>query len=844
MIPFAGAIMHKTKLCRAGLAGVSALALAIGGLPRLSAAAPAAGSDIDDTSQIIVTGTRDVGVKAQDSATPIQVIGSESLEATGASTALDALKDIVPTFSASAFAYDAGEMVRTARLRGMNPGEVLILVNGKRRHQAASVVPGGVDQSPDTGSNAADLDMIPVSLIDHIEILLDGAAAQYGSDAVAGVINIILKKETSGTYAVANAGITTRGDGAQASVGGMQAADLGGGGYLDVSADYRHHDFENRNGMNCKTYAGGCGGPMTSGETNMYGVTNGPVRNRIDGSPLSDLANIGFNLEKPVTDDVTIYAFGTFGRRSAQAYENNREDARAPDRWPDGFFPRMTLNEVDSAVTGGVKGSNLLGWDWDLSATYGRDSDHFGIMNSYNTGLSNPADYDAHPGLGLDTDFTGGPLYSLLSEQTTLNADLRRGFDIGLAAPLNVALGAEFRYESFSLGAGDERTYIDGGTQSEGGATPQDASTHSRDVGAVYADLSTKPVEKWTVDVAGRFEDYSQTGVGSTTNGKLTTRYDFNPQFGVRGTISDGFHAPSLAQSYFSLTGVSPNSLSLEAPPTSPGAMLLGAQPLKPETSKDISFGFVAEPFDRAHFSADAYQIFLDKAIIDSASIGGTAALTAAAANGYTIPAALLATTSAYVHFFNNGVDTRTRGVDLSGDYRSDLGNYGSIKWTAAANFNWIAITNEYAIPAAARAALLAAGQLPVFLNPEIRTDITKSSPSNKITLAADWHVKDFEIVLRETRYGHADETNGTSTAVVPYSNIYIKSAYITDVDLAYYATDSIKIDIGGNNVFDKMPSRVPTALQQTSRESNLYPYYTPWGIDGAYFYTRVTANF
>lgn len=816
--------------------GVSAVALTVAGIQGAAYAAAPGSTDSADT--IIVTGTRDVGVKASESPTPIEVLGGDALEATGATTAFDALKDILPSFSANGWSPDASELVRAARLRGMNPGEVLVLINGKRRHQAASITPGGSDQSPDSGSNPADLDMIPVSAIDHIEVLLDGAAAQYGSDAVAGVINIILKSNAEGTSVYAGAGISSRGDNAQASGGFNQGLHVLNDGSLTLSGDYRHQDFSNRNGMNCRTTATGClGGGETGGETNIYGVVNGPVRNRIEGSPLSDLYNLGFNFNKPINSDLSLYAFGTFGRRSAQAYENNREDARAPFYWPDGFFPRETLNEVDFAVTAGLKGTNLLGgWDWDVSATYGRDSDHFGLINSYNTGMSNPSTYAPHPGVGLDTNFTGGTLFSAEYQQTTLNADIRRSL-----GPVNVAFGAEYRYETYDLGAGDPGTYLYGGTQSEAGLTPTDASSHFRDVEAVYGDFSTKIIDNWSLDLAVRYENNSQIGVGDSTNGKITTRYDVSPKLGFRGTVSNGFHAPSLAQSYYSATAVTPNSLSIQAPPSSPGALLLGAKPLQPETSKDLSFGVVAEPIDKLHITADAYQIFLDKAIIDSAQVGGPLALLGAAANGNPIPPG--ATESAYIGFFTNSVDTRTRGLDISADYRSDFGDWGTVKWSAAANWNAIAITNEYALPSQMAAGLIAAGQLPTYVNPQIRTDLTKSSPANKITAAANWKWHNFDVTLRETRYGHADQNIGSSSAVTSFANIYIKSAYITDVDINYYVTDAIKVEIGGNNVFDKLPGQLPVAFT-TGRESDKYPYYTPWGITGAYFYSKISATF
>jgi len=832
--------------------GVSALALMVAGWQGgARAAAAPAGTDVENT--IIVTGTRDVGVKAQDSAAPIQVVGTEALESTGATNALDALKDILPSFSANGWSPDQSELIRAARLRGMNPGETLILINGKRRHNSGSVTPGGTDQSPDSGSNPADLDMIPVSMIDHVEVLLDGAAAQYGSDAVAGVINIILKNSSSGTTATAGAGVSTRGDGAQGTAGVNQGIALGNDGFLDLAADYRHQDYSNRSSLNCRTFTPRCSGSAADLTTFFNHYSINPVtgheipstRNRLEGSPLSNLENLGFNLEKGIADNVSVYAFGTFGRRTASAYENTREDARAPYAWPDGFSPRQLLNEVDYQITAGIKGE-VMHWDWDVSGGYARDSNHFSVRDTYNTGLSNPPYSPTHPGLGLEQSNTGGALYSFYSTQATVNADIRRSFDNTLfAGPLNVAAGAEFRQEGYQLTAGDPDTYLAGGTQSEAGAAPQDESNHTRNVEAFYVDLSTKILPKWTVDLAGRFENNDQTGVGSTENGKLTTRYDFTPQFGVRGTISDGFHAPTMPQTYFSLATITPGFSAVQGATSSPGALLLGATPLKPETSKDVSLGIVAEPIDRLHVTLDAYQIYLADQIIDSPILLGNPNLTGPVYQAMVLNGHAPNKGDFYgFSYFHNSIGTRTRGLDINADYKSDFGKLGTVRWNLAANFNAIKIVRENPLTAKQIQGLADQGLPLSFVTPQIRTDVTKSSPANKITLAPTWHMNDFEVTLRETRYGHADETNGTTSAVTPYSNIYIKSAYITDVDIGYYVTDGIKLTLGGNNVFDKMPSRPPLLLQPSGRESANLPYYTPWGIMGAYFYSRVSVTF
>ncbi len=311
--------------------------------------------------------------------------------------------------------------------------------------------------------------------------------------------------------------------------------------------------------------------------------------------------------------------------------------------------------------------------------------------------------------------------------------------------------------------------------------------------------------------------------------------------------MSTGFHAPTLAQSNFSATNVTPSSLSVQLPVSSPGAKQLGAPPLQPETSKDFGLGIVAQPVSKMHVTIDAYQIDLDHRIINSAPVTGDAAVAAAAANGNVIPPG--ATDSVYATFFNNGVSTRTRGLDIGSDYKTDFGAYGQVKWMANANFNNVKITHVNPVPASFEAALVAAGdfaypgKLPNYLNPEVVTDLTKSSPQSKISLAANWFVDDFDVTLRETRYGHLDEMQNLSSSIVAFDNILIKSAYITDIDIGYLVTDALKLDIGGNNVFDHMPSKL-TYAQNTSRNSMTYPVYTPWGIAGAYFYSRVTYSF
>ena len=782
-------------------------------------------SDIDT---VIVTGTRDRGLKQTDSPSPVNVLGSETLRDTGQNTLFDALKDVLPSFSAAAQNFDTSAMIRSARLRGLNPGEVLVLVNGKRRHTSANV---NADQTPDVSSNPPDLDMIPLSLIDHVEVLEDGAAAQYGSDAVAGVINIILKKADHGGSAAAGAGVTTRGDGFQGDAGVMKGVALGQGGFLDVSFDYRHHDYMNRSGID----------RVNIGQP---GQTEEPIRNRLFGAPLSDIETLGFNAELPVTDRITLYGFGTAGRRTAAAYENDRSGVAAPTIWPLGFFPQETIEEVDGAVTAGVKGSGFWGWDWDLSTVWGRDSDDVGVKDTVNFALDNPPGYarGGGPGLGLN-----GPtrVYAGTEANTqwTTNFDARRPIEIA-AMQINLAFGAEFRHETYQVTPGQLESYELGGTAAHQGFTPQDAVRASRDVEAGYVDLSAKIIPRWRVDLAGRIANYTGSGGGSTANGKLATRFEIDPAVALRVSIGNGFHAPTLAQNNFSATSISVNAdggstYYIQLPLSSPGARVLGAPPLVPETSQDVDFGVVATPFANLRMTLDAYQIFLDHRIINSGTLSGPMALGAAAANGNYVPPGSVA----YVQFFNNGVDTRTRGLDLSVDYSSDLDDWGAIKWTLLGNRNLNSVTRLYAIPPALLAALNAAGSAPTYVTPDVLTDLTKATPPYKISLAANYVLGDVDVTLRNTLYGRTDINMG-SYSVVPYANVYTHPAVITDLDLGVLLADGLRFEIGGTNIFDVLQRPYTRNQQSANRLSDIYSPYTPWGIQGAYFFSRLSARF
>ncbi len=785
------------------LIGLGVLPLLTGlGLPAAAQTAPQSANEVSDVDTVIVTGTREVGRRQYDSPTPIEVISNETLEATGATNVFDALKDVVPSFSSTAFGQDTGALVRSVRLRGLNPGQVLVLVNGKRRHASANI---NADSDPDQGSNPVDLDTIPLSAIDHVEVLQDGAAAQYGSDAIAGVVNIILKSSDHGTNVEVTGGITGRGDGATGQADTDTGVALPNGGFLHLSADGRLHDFTNRTGYDPRS--------------------NYTIQGRTFGDPAYNLETVGFNGEIPLGDTVTAYGFGTFAHRYVEAYENWRTPTKVPQIWPNGFFPEETSDENDFGFTVGVKGSNLLDWSWDLSSTFGRDAIRLGVIDSanptlfYTTGDS-------------QTNFHAGDLTNI---EATTNLDIRREFEQVLPHPLNVAFGLEHRYESYEVDAGEPASYVLGGSQGYAGFTPTDAHDADRNVYSAYVDLSTHILPPWQIDLSGRVEKYDD--VGSTETGKVSTRYDFFKWLGLRGSFGNSFRAPTLAQEYFSATNVTPTSAFVQLPVNSPGAALLGAPALKPEKSTNYSVGLVSEPIDRLHASIDAYRIDITDRIIDSGTIFGPQAVAAITANGATIPSGV-STSAVSALFFANGANTSTRGIDLAADYTTDFGSFGAVKWGFAGNTNQTEITKQYQAPGA-----LAAKGISLF-SPATVANLTTVAPRNKFSLSGTYLYDNWDITLRETRWGHSSlvyDQYGDGTSWV---TSYVAPAFTTDLDIGYQLTKNLKVSIGGQNVFDVYPAKTNPAIRRFGINTNVYPWNSPYGYDGGYYYGRVKVTF
>ncbi|RAK58149.1 TonB-dependent receptor [Phenylobacterium deserti] len=791
---------------------------------------------------VIVTGTRTTGLRAVDSPAPVQVLDATALQRVGQSDLIQAIAQNVPSFNAQAFGGDTANLTLSAKLRGLSPNHALVLVNGKRRHGTANLaVLGG----PFQGGATADLNFIPLNAIDHVEVLQDGAAAQYGTDAIAGVINLILKDNTEGGNIIVSGGEYIDGGGKT----GDFTANIGlkpmENAYLDLTFESRWHSSSFRGDVDPRvinTPYNTASSSRLSRYPDLVNAEHYPYLNRIAGDAEYRL-NIGaFNAGYRFSDTLEIYTFGTYGSKYGAAFENYRvpnlvigRDGTNP--YPQGFSPKEGIWEDDYAITGGLKGVTA-GWNWDLSSTWGKDDISVHTLNSINRSLYIDTSTATTPG-SSPRDFHAG---DFVGTQWTTTLDLTHDYEVGMATPLTLALGAEYREDSYEIRPGDVGSRYKEGSQSYPGFQLTDAGKHERRNWAVYADVAFSPIEPLKLDFAVRHEDFSD--FGDTTVYKATGRYDFSDMLAIRGTVSTGFRAPTLAESYYSATNVSPTSAFVQLPPNSAAARLVGVNGLQPEKSTNFSVGFVAHPGWGVTATLDAYQIEIEDRIVGSGSLYGSGgafnipAVTAAIiANGNSLDPTV---TQTGINIFTNGLDTRTRGADLVVTATTGMFDKGSVQWTFTANWNETEVTKIAAPPAQLTGASL--------FDPGALYTLEKSSPKFRIVGGGVWNWGPLSINLKESLYGPSKGIGSRTGAV--YYQTRIKTAVITDLEVSYEMVEGVRVSVGANNLFNTYPNRINGLLRDDYLRNNSnayvtqYPTFSPFGINGGYYYAKLNYRF
>jgi iron complex outermembrane receptor protein len=810
-------------------------ACAQGPLADAAAAAPAPASG-QAGEVVVVTGARGAARSIAQSLSPIDVVDAKELAATGKQNLRDALATLYPSYSNTpGFKGQTGIAVATATLRGLDANSVLVLVNGKRRHRTPLIVSG---QSP------TDLDLIPMSAIDHVEILRDGAAAQYGSDAISGVINIILKSNGQGGsagYLYGQYGHTVgdfEGKGKTNNLLLNQGFELGqDGGFISFSLSADAHRATNAQG------------PIPTATRLYFGTdpreTSLSRYKMILGKPAGETYDIGYNAELPLTPDLTLYSYATAAKRRSQGWGYYRP-ANSPqnyvDVYPDGFIPKFQTRENDYQAVFGVRGKDVLGWDWDLSTSYGRDNADIYTLESLNGSLG-PAFQNQH-------DFYDGALEA--SEWVT-NLDFTRRVDTGwFDKPLSVAIGYEHRLDRFKQKQGEYASYANGGyvfpaghplagqrpnsgASGMAGFSPEVTGSYARTNDALYADFSQSFTPRWSGAAAARYERYDD--FGYVRSGKLSTHYEITDALALRATLSNGFSAPTLQQQYYTtrvggyttdpLTGQLRQSFALSAPANSVVATALGARALEPQRSVNHSIGLVYKPSRTTNISLDAYQIAIRNRIISTPTLQGTTV------NNILNAAGLASAAITSVTYFTNAASTRTRGVDLVIDHRSTLPQgWGKIDWIFTSNQNSTEIRSLAGVPA-----ILANSG--IAYNRATTSALTENYPKNISSLTALWKVGRFDLTLKETRYAKTKN----ASAIAAARDEVVDAAFITNLNLGYAFNDRTRISVGADNLFDKRPNELNAEAKKYFAipvTSPSYSWYSPYGIDGGYYYARV----
>lgn len=742
-------------------------------------------------SDIIVTGTRRTERTASQSLAPIDVIDSKTLAASPSADLNDKLAASVPSFNVQRQpGFDGVIFSRPAALRNLSPDHTLVLVNGHRRHRSAYV------DVINNGSQAIDLAQIPAVSIGRLEVLRDGASAQYGSDAIAGVINIILD-DKPGTVITGQVGQYYAGDGFGVQLAGKSGLSLPGGGRLSFAGDYNNSNTTDRS----------------------IGV-----RNKV-GQPDLESYHGTYDLNLPITDELQLYSFGTIGHtngwsefswRSPQAgdrvfarsFYQNGPNAIYPtwslaSLYPDGFASQFGAKINDAEIRVGLKGDIVNNLTVDIGGGYGRNSINYKVRGSINATLGplSPTAFDAG---------------KVVSSETSANLDATYLLDAGLEKPISIGFGGAYSHDRFESIAGETASYAAGpladlpsGSYGFPGLTPSDARTSSRDSVAGYLDIEADLTNRLTVGGSGRYEHFSD--FGSNFSYKFSARYQPTAWIALRATYNTGFHAPALGQRYFTKVQTSPDPTQPAPYPvirtalissSDPLAAAFGGLALKPEKSKNISAGIVLTPGSGFTLTADYYNIRINDRI----------ALT---------PQLRLPPGSALdrIQFLVNGYDSRNDGVDIVGTWAGRLAG-GSATVSAAYNYNRTKIERyKVALPQAVFAPM-----------------IEDARPHHTLIVTGNYDSGKFHFMGRTRYYGSF--VDALPFDQTPFRNQKVSPVAFVDVSAAYYVTPSTQITAGIDNLLGTYPNKTNSIAVFLGSK---YPMIRPYEADGGHWYIRFT---
>lgn len=791
----------------------------------------------EPTATVVVTGTRVTNRTVLDTTAPVDIISADTIKNSGVPEVTQALSVALPSlnFPRPGLA-DGTDTIRPATLRGLAPDQTLVLVNSKRRHTSSLV---NLNGTIGRGSAAVDMNTIPTGIVKSIEVLRDGASAQYGSDAIAGVVNIRLRSDRTGgegsisygrrdtdysfnpgalpagaTWGTQNS--RSRDDGGIATVSLWKGMELGEDGFLTVALEHKKQDHTERSGWDVRQQYPLVNGAFDPREANFNRFNAWYGEPEMKQSTF--FANAGYNL----AGGAKLYGWTSYQDRSAVSagfFRRALQDQNVIQIYPDGFLPLIAPDVQDFSAAFGATWTSGA-WDMDASVTYGENQMDYTIKNTLNRSL----------GAASKTSFDAG---GFKYDQLTFNLSGVRQFEVGLASPLNVALGAEARREVYSLHAGEPDSWRNGGVllpngqptasgaQVFPGFRPSDESDSSRKAYSVYADFEANLTPAFLTSFAVRGEHY--TDFGNNWSGKLAARYNFSPAFALRGSVQNGFRAPSPQQQFFTATATNfINGVPFDITtfkPTDAAAVALGAKPLEPEKSTNFSLGAVAK-VGKASVTVDGFQIKIRDRIVLSEN------LTQTNVRNYLTSLGFIGVGGG--RFFINGVDTTTRGVDVVASYPWNAGTAGKFDFTLAGNYTKTEVTR---VPVTAQLAALNPAP-PLFDRVNVLT-FEHGTPQTKFTASMNHTLGAWSGTLRATRYGKVLQP-GTTAAL----DHWMTPKTLVDIEGRYKITSHLTAAIGAENLFDQYPDPYPAALNSTGNAP--FSNYSPFGRSGRFIYARL----
>lgn len=788
---------------------------------------------------VVTVGSRAGRTAADELAVPVDVYSAGDLEKAGTSEVGLMLQQVSPSvnFPRQTVA-DGMDALRSFTLRGLSPDHTLVLINGKRRHKSALVnrLGSGIQK----GSSPVDMNAIPASAIKQMEVLRDGAAAQYGSDAIAGVVNIQLKDEPlpfSLAYQIGgHATDDFSNDGTTHDINATYGLPIGEEGHINLFGEIRFRDPTNRAGASPRDQivAGDADEVLDidgDGVNEVFQKNNPvPQPNFHWGNGESDNYYLWTDAAVPVGEEAEVYAFGGYSFRDALGqgfYRRSLGSRNWPQIYPIGFLPEFDIKINDYSGSLGLRGQ-MGEWDYDLNLQTGNNDFEYNIDNSLNMTLGPNS---------TQTSFFAG---TVSFQQSHAMLDLSRTFDIGLAGPLNVAAGAIYRLDQYQIEAGEENSYIDGpvkykvvngdstrlapGAQVFPGFRPSQEVDEDRSNVGAYLDLETDITDKVLVNAAARFESYSD--FGETLTGKLALRFQPQEELIFRGAVSTGFRAPNLAQRYFSKVSTTfidnvPYEVGLFNN-ASQVADVLGVPDLKEEKSFNVSGGLAVSPTDNFTFTVDVFHIDIEDRIILSGNLAGQQIEDLVSQFG-----------AQRVQVFSNAIDTRTWGIDLTATYRTLVGQKGSLFLKGAFNSTSNRLASKVRTPSQLDQSF---GES--IFGREARLELEKERPENTLNLESTYENGPFTFSLIGKRYGEVLVPDDT-----PDEDYTLGTEWVFNMSTSYeIVEDYATITVGARNLFDNYPDLTPAS----ENFLGIFPFPTasPMGFNGRYVYSKLSITF